>query len=461
MTLSAPYSQFAEGMVFRPPQSKASMRFYLAAGLVALDVLALIVAFTFADFLRFGTMGPVSSQYLLGAFLPIFLMSAGVASSHNGVVLLKRSEAVGRGLAALVIAAAVTVVVMFFLHVGTYVSRLHFAAGLVGAGVLLSISRALYAKFASGRLANSLYSVVELHDGSRSMPLGQGPSFNTSSFFDPANPTPESLDLLARLVANTDRVVVSCEEARRAAWAHVLQGMNVHGEILIPSIDGVRPLGIENFMGRTTLLVGRGPLSLGQRVTKRLFDIALALGAIMLVWPLLLLTALAIKLDSPGPVIFKQPRIGRQNRLFYVRKFRSMKVSGCDGAGVRSTARDDDRITRVGRFIRKTSIDELPQIFNILLGDMSVVGPRPHAVSSTAEDRLFWEIDGRYWHRHACKPGLTGLAQVRGFRGSTIRVKDITDRLASDLEYLARWSLWRDIGIVMRTVRVLCHRNAY
>jgi lipopolysaccharide/colanic/teichoic acid biosynthesis glycosyltransferase len=132
-----------------------------------------------------------------------------------------------------------------------------------------------------------------------------------------------------------------------------------------------------------------------------------------------------------------------------------------DGTGSRSTARDDERITRVGRFLRRTSIDELPQILNILKGDMSVVGPRPHAIASTAEDRLFWEIDGRYWHRHACKPGLTGLAQVRGFRGSTNSIKDITDRLASDLEYIAHWSLWQDVVIILRTVKVMMHKNAY
>jgi lipopolysaccharide/colanic/teichoic acid biosynthesis glycosyltransferase len=192
-----------------------------------------------------------------------------------------------------------------------------------------------------------------------------------------------------------------------------------------------------------------------------LFDLTLSLGGLLVLWPLLLLVAILIKLDSRGPVIFRQARIGRQNRLFYVRKFRSMYVSGCDADGTRSTGREDERITRVGRFIRRTSIDELPQLYNVLIGEMSIVGPRPHAVSSTAENRLFWEIDSRYWHRHACKPGLTGLAQVRGFRGSTTRVQDITDRLASDLEYLAEWSLWHDFVIVFRTVRVLLHRNAY
>ena len=133
----------------------------------------------------------------------------------------------------------------------------------------------------------------------------------------------------------------------------------------------------------------------------------------------------------------------------------------CDGNGDRSTGRDDDRITRVGRIIRMTSIDELPQLLNVLMGDMSIVGPRPHALGSRAEDKLFWEIDERYWHRHAAKPGLTGLAQIRGFRGATVHEYDLVNRLQADLEYLDHWTIWKDLKIILQTFRVLLHRNAY
>ncbi|MEG3178947.1 sugar transferase, partial [Sphingomonas sp. RB3P16] len=132
-----------------------------------------------------------------------------------------------------------------------------------------------------------------------------------------------------------------------------------------------------------------------------------------------------------------------------------------DGAGHRSTQREDDRVTKVGRFIRRTSIDELPQILNVLTGEMSIVGPRPHALGSRAADKLFWEVDHRYWHRHATKPGLTGLAQVRGYRGATLIEADLENRLQADLEYLENWSIWRDLKIIVRTFRVLLHRNAY
>ena len=132
-----------------------------------------------------------------------------------------------------------------------------------------------------------------------------------------------------------------------------------------------------------------------------------------------------------------------------------------DQDGAQSTSRDDDRITRIGAFIRRTSIDELPQLINALKGDMSIVGPRPHALGSRANSKLFWEVDSRYWKRHSLKPGLTGLAQVRGHRGATEQKKDLTDRLQSDLECISSWSLRHDIAIVFQTLLVLRHENAY
>jgi lipopolysaccharide/colanic/teichoic acid biosynthesis glycosyltransferase len=118
-------------------------------------------------------------------------------------------------------------------------------------------------------------------------------------------------------------------------------------------------------------------------------------------------------------------------------------------------------MTKVGKFIRRTSLDELPQLINVIAGDMSIVGPRPHALGSTAEDALFWKIDERYFHRHAVKPGMTGLAQIRGFRGATVRRHDLTNRLQSDLEYLCEWTIWRDLKIIIATFGVILHPNAF
>ncbi|MCJ8157691.1 sugar transferase [Sphingomonas sp. LaA6.9] len=177
--------------------------------------------------------------------------------------------------------------------------------------------------------------------------------------------------------------------------------------------------------------------------------------------PLLILVAIAIKLESPGAVLFVQQRLGHGNRLFRMYKFRSMSAERTDAIGATSASRDDDRVTRVGRFIRATSIDELPQLFNVLIGNMSLVGPRPHALGSTASSKLFWDIDRNYWLRHACMPGLTGLAQVRGFRGATHHARDLEIRLAADLEYVRDWSLWLDIAILFRTFGVVVHKNAF
>jgi lipopolysaccharide/colanic/teichoic acid biosynthesis glycosyltransferase len=142
-------------------------------------------------------------------------------------------------------------------------------------------------------------------------------------------------------------------------------------------------------------------------------------------------------------------------------KFRSMRVAAADREGQTSARREDDRITRVGALIRRTSIDELPQLINVLKGEMSIVGPRPHALGSQAGTKLFWEIDQRYWTRHALKPGLTGLAQVRGLRGATDLEADLSRRLVADLEYVDGWSLGRDVRIVLRTLSVLTHDRAY
>jgi lipopolysaccharide/colanic/teichoic acid biosynthesis glycosyltransferase len=202
-------------------------------------------------------------------------------------------------------------------------------------------------------------------------------------------------------------------------------------------------------------------LRLRSRIIKRVFDTTAAAAGLLVLAPLLIAVAALIKLEDGGPVLFVQRRLGRGNQFFDMLKFRSMREEKLDHDGNRSTARDDDRITRIGAFIRRTSIDELPQLINVLKGEMSIVGPRPHAIGSQANNKFFWEVDRKYWQRHCLKPGLTGLAQVRGHRGATEHEQDLTDRLQSDLEYIADWSLLRDIEIVLRTVMVLKHDNAY
>ncbi|MFZ2980098.1 MAG: sugar transferase, partial [Sphingobium sp.] len=244
-------------------------------------------------------------------------------------------------------------------------------------------------------------------------------------------------------------------------WTMLLRGANINGEIIASEFAASGVLGVSVFCGHNTHQVSRGPLCTVNRAKKRILDLSLTVPILILLAPLLIIVALAIKVESTGPVLFQQNRMGRGNRVFKIMKFRSMRTDMSDSSGERSASRDDDRVTRVGRLIRATSIDELPQLINVLLGDMSLVGPRPHALGSRAGNQLFWEIDEKYWIRHCLKPGITGLAQVRGYRGATDVPDDLINRLGADLEYIDSWTLSREIVILLRTLKVIVHRNAF
>ena len=195
------------------------------------------------------------------------------------------------------------------------------------------------------------------------------------------------------------------------------------------------------------LNIGRRPLTLGEILLKRTLDLTVATTALILLAPLFLAVALLIKLDSRGPVFFRQRRYGFNQQAFGVFKFRSMKVE--QNAVFRQASRDDDRITRVGAVLRKSNIDELPQLLNVLRGEMSLVGPRPHAL---AHDRSFERRIALYARRHNVKPGITGWAQVNGFRGETLTDADMEKRVQADLHYIDNWSIWLDIKIMIQTV---------
>lgn len=204
--------------------------------------------------------------------------------------------------------------------------------------------------------------------------------------------------------------------------------------------------------------IQRAPLSLAERLIKRAMDIVLALLALLFFVPIIALTALAIKLDGDGPVIFRQYRKGFNGRQFTMLKFRTMKVQE-NGVAVAQATRDDPRVTAIGRLLRASSIDELPQLVNVLRGDMSLIGPRPHAL---AHDNYFEKVLGDYAFRHHVKPGMTGWAQVNGLRGATPTVEVISRRVKMDLWYINNWTLWLDIQILGKTLfEVLRKRNAY
>ena len=199
-------------------------------------------------------------------------------------------------------------------------------------------------------------------------------------------------------------------------------------------------------------------------VVKWLFDKVVGAIALIALSPLMLATAIAIKLDSKGPVLFRQKRYGFNNELIEVFKFRSLHHAMSDPTAARQVTKDDPRVTRVGRFIRKTSIDELPQLFNVILrGDLSLVGPRPHAIHATAENRAYEQVVDGYFARHKVRPGITGWAQINGWRGETDTEDKIQRRVEHDLYYIENWSVLLDIYILLKTPISLMTKseNAY
>ncbi len=218
-----------------------------------------------------------------------------------------------------------------------------------------------------------------------------------------------------------------------------------------------------SYIGNVPLLdVFDRPLADWDYVIKWIFDKAVAGLGLLLFSPVMLVTALAIKLDSKGPVFFRQKRYGFNNELIEVWKFRSMHTGQCDATASKLVTKNDPRVTRVGRFIRRTSIDELPQFFNVLTGELSLVGPRPHALSAKAANRLYEEVVDGYFARHRVKPGITGWAQINGWRGETDTSDKIQRRVEHDLYYIENWSVFFDIYILAMTpFSLLNGENAY
>lgn len=201
------------------------------------------------------------------------------------------------------------------------------------------------------------------------------------------------------------------------------------------------------------------PISDWNLVFKWVFDKVVAVVSLILLAPVMIITAIAIKLESKGPVFFMQNRHGFNNELIRIYKFRSMRTDMLDGAAAKLVTKGDPRVTRVGRFIRKTSIDELPQLFNVLKGELSVVGPRPHALQAKADNKLYYEAVEGYFARHRVKPGMTGWAQINGWRGETDTIDKIMQRVNHDLYYIEHWSILLDLYILLMTPVSLISKN--
>jgi Undecaprenyl-phosphate glucose phosphotransferase len=276
------------------------------------------------------------------------------------------------------------------------------------------------------------------------------------------------IDMLASFVRTSiiDEIIIALPSSAADRINHIATRLRELPVDLRLWIDvSARKLSIKEIEyrdGITVATLAHRPLKHWSALQKRTEDTVLAVILLLLSAPLFLLAAVAVKWDSPGPIFSRQKRLGLNNDVIEVVKFRTMFVDQCDVSGAEQTRRSDTRVTRIGRFLRRTSVDEVPQLFNVLAGTMSIVGPRPRPLpTETAADRLYHEAVAEYFARHRVRPGITGLAQVSGYGGDIDTMEKAEKRIAFDLEYIDTWSLALDLKIMCRTVAHLIDGNAY
>ena len=443
-----------------PSLARRRLQVYLL--LLISDGLAIFGGFSLAGYLYLGEWTNRLVMLEAQLVIPIYWTAAIARNAYSAATALDARTGIIRAALALGVGVATVTAAAYFLKASENFSRVISASGMALSLALLAASRDNWVHFVRKRCGETATNFLLITDGCEQISLPNSYHVDARKHgLVPDILDPRAMDRLAQFLANMDHVLVHCHPDRRADWAKVLKGTGIRTEIVYEAVSEIGAMGAHVTQDYCGFVVAVGPLGLRNRILKRGFDLVLATIGFVVLLPLMLGIALAIKLEDRGPALFVQPRVGRNNRFFSIYKFRSMRRESLNAAGSRLVVRDDPRVTRVGRLIRATSLDELPQLVNIIQGDMSLVGPRPHALGSKAGQKLYWEVDQRYWHRHSLKPGLTGLAQVRGFRGGTDQESDLASRLNADLEYLDGWTLWRDIAIIFATAKVAIHRDAY
>jgi len=421
------------------------------------------------------------SQYLVTVLVATIM--SGMILHWLGVYwdgfLFTRGLRIDRMLVALVVAFALLLSVAFALKISDFYSRVWLVTWFVSSAVLLSIARLCFghciARLARrGRFAN------------RTVIVGTGPQADKLAshlaeydsvltrvlgFIEPDREAGRSrprgtlilggLDALIRMVrcGQVDQIFIAlpwndAESLRRVTHRLAMTPVAIR---LAPDLAGFEFSGrsFAEVAGLPMLPLFDRPISGWSRLLKVAEDKVLAVVFLVLLAPLLMLTALAVKLSSHGPALFKQQRYGFNDQLIEIWKFRTMYHHLADPNADKLATKDDARVTPVGRFLRRMSLDELPQLFNVLRGEMSLVGPRPHAMAAKAGGQLYDDVVDRYAARHRVKPGITGWAQVNGWRGETDTFDKIQKRVEHDLYYIDNWSVWLDFRIIAKTVMVL------
>jgi Undecaprenyl-phosphate glucose phosphotransferase len=439
---------------------------YIAA---ALDFIFVLVAsalgFITYERLAFGTYNDPSSYVGMGlvtATIFVLAMSSGHAYRPESILELRRQVLLICTFIPSALAFLLTVI--FFLKLGATFSRgavlnitLISMSGLIGLRYFwrlqlpVAISAGLFRTRKVMLICPEDFSIDQLR--SKAASSGVTITHVMRLGADSRLARDVSIDTLRRTnISDIDEVLIVWRDSRVAELEQYLAALRRFAfpvNVMFEGLVGGIVCGASQNVGGAMAFQTQGPpLSVLQRGAKRAFDIGFSLLALVTLAPILVLVSVAIKLDSNGPVLFVQSRRGYGNRPFRILKFRSMTVMENTGE-IRQATRNDPRVTRVGAFIRAASIDELPQFWNVLMGEMSVVGPRPHAIS---HDDLYDTLISDYAFRRHVKPGLTGWAQVNGCRGETPTVEKMEERVLHDLWYINNWSFWLDLRIVLRTM---------
>ena len=451
-----------------PFRDRDQLRFLIIIGAICGDIALIGASAIAASWFRFGDLvsGNILDLLMVGLFP--YILAALSLEAFQIERLRNRVTSIRRAVTAYWIALVVAVIAAFIFKVGAAYSRLEtgYLVALATLGLILwrltysSIINRWFAAvaepvvivlgniadLANERLWEDAAEVIDVEE------RGWTPSYDD----------PDFLDHLGNVIGGADRVILAFgDDQARHEWIALTRVMGLDAEVWQPNLLVTRALGLNDLNGASTLVVSRGPLQFHERLVRRLFGLGLTIPGLILLAPLMVVLAILIKFETPGPVLFVQERVGMKNRTIKVFKFRTMRQwAESEGYG-QTTRKDDGRITKLGSFLRRTSLDELPQLFNVLKGDMSLVGPRPHATGSKAGGEKFWNAANDYWNRHAAKPGITGLAQIRGYRGGDITKEDLELRISSDVEYLNSWTLFLDLRILLGTIKVLLHPNAY
>ncbi|MET0070402.1 MAG: undecaprenyl-phosphate glucose phosphotransferase [Candidatus Thiodiazotropha sp.] len=459
-------------------QRRNSLTTSLQAFLDGLAVVILIIA------LPLLFHGNLSSHYIILALALLGIMSVIYDRMniyrHHGTMTkkaFKLLKAWSSACAFLLLLAFVTkytetysrsvVLILFVLGYIAQVS-LHFGVRLIQRHMVSQEANTKALIIGSGALANHLYERINTNPWMPEEVIGVVSSTGNDNATDASNrssmPILGDLEDIKRLIKvhdiQTIYIAVSLDSSpmiQKIYFDLLNENVNIHWAPNIFALNLINH-SVKELAGIPILTLSETPLIGSHLLIKAIEDRVLAFLILILVSPIMLVTAVLIKFESPGPVFFRQERTGWDGKNFRIWKFRSMKLHTEEHGVVKQATRGDPRVTRIGRFIRRTSIDELPQLFNVLAGQMSLVGPRPHALQHNLEYSKQIEA---YLARHRIKPGITGLAQIRGFRGETKELEQMEKRVKYDLEYINNWSLWLDLSILVRTPFSLKNDNAY